>query len=118
MTRYCFDIDGVICDTVGTDYMNATPKWDIITHIQKLHREGNDIWLYTARGSGSGKDWSDVTKEQMKRWDVPYTRLAMGKPAADIFIDDKAVNFFDWLEDDSRHSLIGRKAMRSQNDSY
>ena len=58
----------------------------------KLYGAGNKIILHTARGSGSGLDWSDKTRAQLARWGVRYHALTFGKPAADFYIDDKMLS--------------------------
>ena len=57
--RYCFDIDGTICDTPNDengkpDYYNATPIPFMVQRINELYDEGHYIILMTARGRGSG----------------------------------------------------------------
>ena len=47
------------------------------------------IVLFTARGSATGIDWTDVTRRQMQAWGVKHHQLLFGKPAADYYIDDK-----------------------------
>lgn len=86
------DIDNTIFDTEGMDYSGAKPIPERIKKINDLYDEGNEIIYWTARGSGSGKDWSEVTKEQFKRYGVKYHTLKFGKPIYDIFIDDKNIN--------------------------
>jgi hypothetical protein len=49
-----------------------------------------------ARGSTTGIDWRPVTQAQMQAWNVRHHELIMGKPEADIFIDDKAFNADHW----------------------
>ena len=51
---------------------------------------------WTARGSGTGIDWYDVTKKQLKSWGVKHHELRLGKPVYDLFIDDKAMNPSAW----------------------
>jgi hypothetical protein len=34
----------------------------------------------------------DITYNQLKKWNVKYHSLIMGKPSGDIYIDDKGVN--------------------------
>jgi len=63
-----------------------------IKAINNLYDQGNEIIYWTARGTGSGKDWSEVTKEQFKRYGVKYHTLKFSKPIYDIFIDDKNIN--------------------------
>jgi ribonucleotide monophosphatase NagD (HAD superfamily) len=94
--RYCIDIDGTICHTAGVDYGNATPIEVAVDKIKLLSEAGNYIILFTARGSLSGQDWSEATKNQLRLWDVPYDELIFGKPAADVYIDDKALPAQIW----------------------
>lgn len=91
------DIDDTICTTEGTDYKNAKPIICAIRRINKYYEMGNTIIYWTARGTGSGIDWSEVTKQQFKDWGVKYHELKFGKPIWDVFIDDKNINSRDWL---------------------
>ena len=38
----------------------------------------------------------DLTKNQLSQWDVKFHDLLLGKPAADLYIDDKAINIKDF----------------------
>lgn len=93
--KYVIDIDGTVC-TQEKDYKNAQPMYDNIEKVNKLYDEGHIIWFYTARGTETGIDWSEVTKNQLKEWGVKYHKLLFGKPSADVYIDDKALNVRDW----------------------
>lgn len=89
---FVFDIDGVICNNVeDCNYYNALPIRTTINLINKLF-ENNYIILFTARGTLTEIDWSEVTKQQLKKWKVKYHQLKFGKPAANYYIDDKFVN--------------------------
>ena len=89
---YCLDIDGTLCDTNGTDYENALPKQEAISWVRRVYAMGHTVTLYTARGSKTGTDWRVLTEAQLAAWEVPYHALVFGKPAADLYIDDKAMN--------------------------
>ena len=93
---YCFDIDGTLCTRTDGDYALAEPIWDRIAVVNALHAAGHVIKLFTARGSTTGIDWRDVTERQLLAWNVRYHVLIMGKPEADVFIDDKAFNTEHW----------------------
>lgn len=95
---YCFDIDGTICTNTLGSYEEAEPFQNRIEQINTLHNEGNKIILFTARGSTSGINWKRFTEKQLKRWGVSYDELLFGKPEADIFIDDKAIDIFNWFK--------------------
>lgn len=97
MKTYCFDIDGTICTQNSTEYDSASPFLDRIDKINNLYDEGNKIIFYTARGFVTGIDWEIVTKKQLKKWNVKYHELYFGKPAADVYIDDKHKDIFEWF---------------------
>jgi len=87
------DIDETIALTPDCrNYSLASPIEENIKKINKLYDEGNTIVYWTARGSGSGLDWSETTKEQFIEWGVKYHDLKFGKPQYDLFIDDKNIN--------------------------
>ena len=92
------DIDETILMTQNMDYENSQPMYDRIEKINKLYDQGNTIIYWTARGTGSGKDWSDVTKKQFKRFKVKYHDLKFGKPIYDLFVDDKNINSEDFFK--------------------
>lgn len=89
------DIDGTICNTPkdgsSWNYEESKPRYDQIEKINNLHREGHEIVYWTARGSGSGIDWSRFTKRQIDNWGCQYSRIeSLKKPSFDLFIDDKS----------------------------
>jgi dTDP-glucose 4,6-dehydratase len=87
------DIDETICISPNSrDYKQASPIMSNINKINKLYDSGNTIVYWTARGTGSGIDWREVTEEQFERWGVKYHELKFGKPIYDMFIDDKNIN--------------------------
>ena len=103
--KYCFDLDGTICDTPCDPDGNNKRYWDsipipfMVETINRLYDEGHYIIIMTARGRGSGKDWTNQTKKSLKDWRVKYHELEpmFHKPTADLFIDDKGVNVSDWI---------------------
>ena len=103
---YCFDIDGVICETVDLDYANARPVKSVVEKINELYDSGHTILIYTARGMGALKGnmanvydtWYEITKNQLKEWGLRHHQLIFGKPNADIYIDDRAMNFNSWIK--------------------
>lgn len=90
---FVFDIDGVVAKVQkDLNYACSEPNDRMIKIVNKLYDFGNTIVLFTARGYVTGKDWSQVTKEQMERWGVKYHELKFGKPNADYYIDDKMLS--------------------------
>ena len=104
--RYCFDIDGTICTSVkGRNYEDAQPFRERINVVNRLYETGNEITYFTARAMGRFKDLShedaqkqassalrELTVQQLLKWGCRYHRLIMGKPHADIFVDDKGID--------------------------
>lgn len=89
------DIDDTICvypDECDGDYSKAIPSSKKIKMVNDLYDAGNRITMWTARGTVSGIDWRAITESQLSEWGVKYHNLILGKPAYDLFIDDKAMN--------------------------
>lgn len=102
--KYIFDIDGTICSQ-EKDYADAKPYTDMILLANSLYDQGNIIVYYTARGTETGIDWSEVTIQQLSDWGVKYHDLKFGKPAADVYVDDKGCNANYMLSEDATDSL-------------
>ncbi len=87
------DIDDTICTLSGDmKYDTAKPIQSAIDKVNKLYESGHTIVFWTARGTGSGIDWRDLTEFQLNMWGVKYHQLKFGKPIYDLFIDDKPMN--------------------------
>ena len=97
---YVIDIDGTICTNTYGDYEKAEPYENRIKAINQLYDEGNKIVFLTARGMGRSGNSSgyahaafyELTSQQLKSWGVKYHKLFLGKPAGDVYIDDKGMN--------------------------
>ena len=94
---FCVDLDGTLCTNTFGDYQAALPLESAIAKVNSLYDQGNTIKIFTARGSGSGKDWRKVTENQLLNWQVKYHELILGKPEADFYVDDRGINAADWL---------------------
>lgn len=88
---YYVDIDNTICYTEKTNYKSSKPIYSRIEVINKLYDLGHTIIYWTARGSQSGIDWSELTVSQLDSWGCKRTDIKFGKPSYDLFIDDKAI---------------------------
>ena len=65
------DIDDTICtQEEDGNYENARPIMDNIKKINELYDNGHEITYWSARGSGSGIDWTKITKNQFSKWGV------------------------------------------------
>ena len=112
--RYCFDLDGTICNTplrpsdLKPGYLESTPIPFMVDQVNKLYDEGHYIIIQTARGRGSGIDWTDLTRDQLQLWGVKYNEIEpmFRKPNADLFIDDKAIDVEEWKKQQPRKTGI------------
>ena len=90
------DIDNTICTTensIGENKYNfSAPIQERIAKVNKLYEEGNTITYWTARGSESGNNYEDITKESLAQWGCKYHNILFGKPVYDKYIDDKSFN--------------------------
>ena len=96
------DIDETICHTINGDYPNSKPIQENIDKINSLYALGHEIIYWTARGSVTGLDWRELTKQQLKDWGCKHHRLEkLKKPHYHIFIDDKAISAkINWENND------------------
>jgi len=95
------DLDNVLCTQDQKDksrYTLAEPIIGNIDRLNNLYDDGHIIAIWTARGTGSKLDFSELTKQQLDSWGVKYHFLKFGKPNYDVFIDDRAFNSFDDYE--------------------
>tara|TARA_B110000305_G_C18956046_1_gene410545 strand:+ start:126 stop:497 length:372 start_codon:yes stop_codon:yes gene_type:complete len=103
----CFDIDNVICRTHKNDYMKSKPIKKTINIINYLYKKGYFIKIFTSRFMGRNNENANKAKKngykltinQLKKWNIKFHILIMGKPSFDIYIDDKAFGFDkNWQE--------------------
>ena len=105
---YVVDIDGTICingDCSSCKYEGSTPIPERIEKINSLYYEGHTIKYFTARGMGRYNDdaekardkFYNLTKMQLDIWGCKYNQLILGKPSADMYIDDKSITDHDFF---------------------
>ena len=97
---YYVDIDETICTYYGERrYPDAKPLYKNIEKINALYDEGDTIVYWTARGSVTGIDWTELTHKQLNDWGAKYTDIKLGKPHYDLFICDKAINSLEFFKE-------------------
>jgi len=122
--RYCFDLDGTLVThpLVRGDYSTVQPIKGTARLVRDLYAAGNHIIIYTARGMRTfGGDVNAVTnahrtaiEASLRDLRIPYHELVLGKPYADFYVDDLAVNAFADLEKETGH-YVDRIQARSFN---
>ena len=85
---YCFDIDGTLCTDTKGCYSLCKPLMGRVEYVKYLYAAGHTIVLHTARSPERQK----FTIEQLSSWGIPYHKLQMGKPKADLYIDNQGVS--------------------------
>jgi capsule biosynthesis phosphatase len=100
--RICFDLDNTLVThpTIHGDYSSVLPIQRNIDYLKLLHRLGHTIIIYTARRfrTHSGNvgaivaDIGKVTFDTLDKFNIPYDEIFFGKPYAQYYIDDLAVN--------------------------
>ena len=102
MMRVCFDLDNTLVTypTVPGDYRTVRPIHRMIELVRKMKADGHTIIIHTARRMETHKynvgsvirDIGPVTFQTLSDFDIPCDEILFGKPLADIYIDDRAVN--------------------------
>jgi len=106
--RICFDLDNTLVTypTIKGDYTSVKPIEKNILLLKYLKQFNNTIIIYTARRMKThhgniGKINSDIGKitfDTLEKFGIPYDEIYFGKPYADFYIDDLAINAFQNIE--------------------
>lgn len=119
--RLIFDLDGTICENKknGQHYKDVEPLPGAVESLQKLKNDGHYIIIQTARhmvtyGANEGKILANLEYlyEWLKKWNIPYDELYIGKPHGELFIDDKAIHHINWS---ITNILINKKVEELKN---
>jgi hypothetical protein len=87
------DLDGVVCTEETTfERALAEPLPGAREGLTALSAAGHTVVIHTARS------WSEyrMTKAWLEQHDLPFDAIQMGKPVADVIVDDRAIRFTDW----------------------
>ena len=90
------DLDNTLCSTTNSDYENSSPIIERINKVNKLKEEGNYITIWTARGSNSGLDYTELTKNQLNAWNINYDKLVLGKQTTEWNVENQG-----WITEDT-----------------
>jgi hypothetical protein len=98
---YCFDIDGVICNTKKNHYRSSKPIKKAIEKINAIYSRGDRVIIFTARFMGRSNEKISLAKKrgykfthkQLKKWEVKFHKLIFGKPTFDYIVDDRSIGY-------------------------
>jgi capsule biosynthesis phosphatase len=106
--RIVIDLDGTICTLKqkSESYEDVKLIPGAAEFIKKLRNEGNYVIIQTARNmatceSNLGKVMKNVGKvtlDWLEKNEVEYDEIFFGKPNAQIYIDDRALRFENWVD--------------------
>ncbi len=106
--RICIDLDGTLCENKveGETYLDVLPKPGAVAAVQAWKFAGHYIIIYSARNMVTHNNnlgriiahQSPIVVEWLKKHQIPYDELWFGKPLADFYIDDKAIEFTTWKQ--------------------
>jgi capsule biosynthesis phosphatase len=116
--RICFDLDNtlVTLPTIPGDYSSVKPIFKMISLLKNLKKLGHTIIIYTARRMNTHKhnvgrvirDIGLVTFQTLEKFNIEYDEIIFGKPVADIYIDDKAINDKEYLKEEGSDFISKR----------
>ena len=105
------DIDGTICknEDAQIPYIDREPYILMVEKIQRLHKAGIKIVLFTSRNMNTYKgnlgliqaNTMPVLLEWLKKHEIPFDELYCGKPwpgEKGYYVDDKAYRPDEFLE--------------------
>jgi len=113
-TRFSVDVDNCIFeyDTYKA-YHFGEPKKGALEFFKRQHELGRSLGVHTAR---SDVEYNALYDHLQKHGFLPYiSRIQLGKPYADVYIDDRAITFDDnW---DSMDKLVNDQ-LAKQREKY
>lgn len=95
---YAIDFDGVICNPndVAPGKRMGNPMPGCKDSMNMLKSKGHTLIIYTVRAT-VGRDLTYL-KDWLTFFDIPYDDIAIAKPQADKYLDDKNVVFTNWRQ--------------------
>ena len=108
--RICFDLDNTLVTypTISGKYETVLPIEKNINLLKYFKSLGHTIIIYTARHMKTTQGnvslaisrIGPTTFDTLKKFDIPYDELYFGKPYADFYIDDLAINTSSNIENE------------------
>ena len=102
--RVCFDLDNtLVTDPIEPgNYKTVQPLDKNIEFLRFLKSLGHEIIIHTARRMKTHegnygklmKDIGKITLDTLDKFNIPYDEIYFGKPYADYYVDDKAINAY------------------------
>ncbi len=104
------DVDGTLCPIKRREeqYEDLIPYGVMVEKIRSYHNEGAKIVLFSSRNMNTyngnlgliNKHTASVLMDWLKRWDIPYDEIFLGKPWPGhngFYVDDRSVRPKEFL---------------------
>lgn len=76
--------------------INTKPNKDVVEVLDSIYKNGNEIFIITARNNNELNDMEAITKEWLKFYDIKYNKLIINcKDKAKICVEEKINVFID-----------------------
>ncbi len=100
--KIVIDLDDTICTTLNGDYINSSPKENVINKLCDYKKMGFEIIIHTSRNMRSYKGniglinvkTLPIIIDWLEKYKVPYDEIIVGKPwpcFGGFYVDDKAI---------------------------
>ncbi|WP_277625679.1 capsular biosynthesis protein [Burkholderia stabilis] len=122
MRRIIMDLDDTICSTRDGNYLESTPRQEVILRLHEYRAQGFQIVISTSRNMRTyegniGKITANtlpVIIKWLDRHSVPYDEIYVGKPwcgTEGFYVDDKAIRPDEFIEKsyDEIKTIVGIK---------
>lgn len=120
---FCFDLDNTLVSypKIAGDYSTVEPLQNNIDFCNSMYNMGYKIVIHTARRMKTclgdvnkvREQIEQITIKKLKDFGVEYHEIVFGKPYADFYIDDLAVNSFEDLSKETGFYTIYDKERAS-----
>ena len=91
------DFDGTLCPDPRRTQPSSPPVESVVDALREYHRRGDTIVVTSSR---AGEAWAGGWKTRhaarlittyLRRYDVPFDEVIVGRPACDVLLDKRAV---------------------------
>ena len=104
----CIDLDDTIVHNADPEFLHYTINRVAVERVRKLFSLGFEVVVFTSRGQIScncdlqliERKYRTAIENFLQREDIPFSKLVFGKPIADLYVDDKAINVREFCKDE------------------
>lgn len=116
------DFDGTLALGDTKDINTMVPNLKLVSLINSLYDDGNEIKIVTARGCKSCKTFQDryekyfdIISKWLSKHNIKYHEMSFYKEYADVYIDDRGINIKDTIYYDKLDSKFTNNKVRRVN---